>query len=162
MSRPLPVLLVAMTVLLLALGTSSAEPPASQTAAGTSEADQQQTDQARYVGRWRVVSIEANGEVKAENERQVIVTNRLDGSWSLSVDGREIASGTNTMDPLATPKEIDIEITAGDGSGSILRGIYEIGEQTRRLCFRGGNGWRPREFSGASGTDSVLVLFERQ
>jgi hypothetical protein len=44
----------------------------------------------------------------------------------------------------------------------MLRGIDEIDGPTRWLCFRGGNGWRPREFSGAVGADSVLVLFERQ
>jgi uncharacterized protein (TIGR03067 family) len=75
---------------------------------------------------------------------------------------REVSRGTSTIDPLAVPKEIDLEITAGDGMGSILKGIYEVGDRTRRLCFRGGNGWRPREFSGAAGSDSVLIVFERQ
>jgi uncharacterized protein (TIGR03067 family) len=109
-----------------------------------------------------VVSIEANGEVSRENERTILVANHPDGTWTLTVDGREVSRGTSTMDPLAVPKEIDLEITAGDGMGSILKGIYEVGDRTRRLCFRGGNGWRPREFSGAAGSDSVLIVFERQ
>lgn len=162
MSKPIPAVLAAVTALAFALATVSADPPADQTAAGTGEPDQQQTDQARYVGRWRVVSVESNGEVNSDDDRVIVVENRPDGTWKLTVDNREVASGTNTLDPLAVPKEIDIEITGGDGSGTTLRGIYELGEQTRRLCFRGGNGWRPREFSGAVGADSVLVLFERQ
>lgn len=120
------------------------------------------TDRERYAGTWRVVSIEANGEVSRENERTILVANHPDGTWTLTVDGREVSRGTSTMDPLAVPKEIDLEITAGDGMGSILKGIYEVGDRTRRLCFRGGNGWRPREFSGAAGSDSVLIVFERQ
>lgn len=128
-----------------------------------SEAAAQTADQARYVGTWRVVSIEANGETSDDDDRRILVNNRADGSWTLTVDGREVASGKNTLDPLAVPKEIDIEITAGDGKGSVLRGIYEFdGATSRRLCFRGGNGWRPAEFSGAVGSDSVLVGFERQ
>ncbi len=119
-------------------------------------------DRERYAGTWRVVSIEANGEVSQEDQRTILVKNHPDGSWILTVDGREVSRGTSAMDPLAVPKEIDLEITTGDGTGSILKGIYELGEKTRRLCFRGGNGWRPREFSGAAGSDSVLILFERQ
>lgn len=119
-------------------------------------------DRERYAGTWRVVSIEANGEVSQQNERTILVENHPDGTWILTVDGREVSRGTSTMDPLAVPKEIDLEITAGDGTGSILKGIYEVGEKNRRLCFRGGNGWRPREFSGAAGSDSVLIVFERR
>lgn len=136
---------------------TSAEP--SPTAARD---DTAASDRERYAGTWRVVSIEANGEVTREDTRTILVENHLDGSWTLTVDGREVSRGTSTMDALAVPKEIDLEITAGDGTGSILKGIYEVGEKTRRLCFRGGNGWRPREFSGAAGSDSVLIVFERQ
>jgi uncharacterized protein (TIGR03067 family) len=119
-------------------------------------------DRERYTGIWRVVSIEANGEVSREDQRTILVENHPDGSWILTIDEREVSRGTSTMDPLAVPKEIDLEITAGDGTGSILKGIYEVGEKTRRLCFRSNNGWRPPEFSGAAGSDSVLIVFERQ
>lgn len=150
-----------VTMLLLALGAprygSTAEPSAAAEQGSPIAADRE-----RYAGTWRVMSIEANGEVSADETRSILVDNRPDGTWTLTVDGREVSRGTSTIDPLAVPKEIDLEITAGDGSGSILKGIYEVGEKTRRLCFRGGNGWRPREFSGAVGSDSVLVVFERQ
>ena len=141
---------------------ASAVPPDAQTTEESGEVNQSEAELVRYAGTWRVVSIEANGETNTDDNRTILVENRPDGSWKLSVDGREIASGTNKLDPLAVPKEIDIEITAGDGSGTLLRGIYDIDQNSRRLCFRGGNGWRPREFSAAAGSDSVLVVFERQ
>ena len=80
-------------------------------------------DRERYAGTWRVVSIEANGEVSADETRSILVDNDPDGTWTLTVDGREVSRGTSTIDPLAVPKEIDLEITAGDGSGSTLKGI---------------------------------------
>ena len=141
---------------------ASAVPPDAQTTEDSGEVNQSEAELVRYAGTWRVVSIEANGETNTDDNRTILVENRPNGSWKLSVDGREIASGTNKLDPLAVPKEIDIEITAGDGSGTILRGIYDIDQNSRRLCFRGGNGWRPREFSATAGSDSVLVVFERQ
>jgi uncharacterized protein (TIGR03067 family) len=152
-----------ITALALALAeTATAVPPDSQPTEDGGEVNRPEAELARYAGTWRVVSIEANGETNSDDNRTILVENRPDGSWMLTADGREIASGTNTLDPLAVPKEIDIEITAGDGAGTILRGIYEIDGKSRRLCFRGGNGWRPREFSAAAGSDSVLVVFERQ
>lgn len=141
---------------------ASAVPPDAQTTEDSGEVNQSEAELVRYAGTWRVVSIEANGETNTDDNRTILVENRPNGSWKLSIDGREIASGTNKLDPLAVPKEIDIEITAGDGSGTILRGIYDIDQNSRRLCFRGGNGWRPREFSATAGSDSVLVVFERQ
>ena len=141
---------------------ASAVPPDAQTTEDSGEVNQSEAELVRYAGTWRVVSIEANGETNSDDNRTILVENRPNGSWALTVDGREIASGTNKLDPLAVPKEIDIEITAGDGSGTILRGIYDIDDDSRRLCFRGGNGWRPREFSATAGSDSVLVVFERQ
>ncbi|MFM7034072.1 MAG: TIGR03067 domain-containing protein [Planctomycetia bacterium] len=139
-----------------------ADQPKATSAPDTGEAARIQADRELYAGTWRVISIEANGNTAPNDNRLTIVENLIDGTWKLSVDGREVSSGTSTMDPLATPKEIDIEIVAGDGAGSVLKGIYEVGDKTRLLCFRGGNGWRPREFSGAVGSDSVLVVFERQ
>ena len=141
---------------------ASAVPPDAPTTEDSGELSQSEAELVRYAGTWRVVSIEANGETNSDDNRTILVENRPDGSWTLTVDGREVASGTNKLDPLAVPKEIDIEITAGDGSGTILRGIYDIDDDSRRLCFRGGNGWRPREFLATAGSDSVLVIFERQ
>jgi len=141
---------------------TTAAPPNTTEAAAEHEAAVDVAELARYAGSWWVVSIEANGVVSAEDERAIVVTNRPDGSWTLTVDDQQIARGINSLDPLAVPKAIDITITEGQGSGSILRGIYELSDQTRRLCFRGGTGWRPGEFSGAQGSDSVLVMFQRQ
>lgn len=159
-------LLRATRAMMFSLVVATAAPPSSPAAEPAAEpAGEAATSEAeldRYAGSWQVVTIEANGTVSAETKRVIVVDNRPDGSWTLTVDDQKIASGTNSLDPLAVPKAIDITITEGQGSGSVLRGIYELSDQTRRLCFRGGTGWRPREFSGAAGSDSVLVTFQRR
>lgn len=126
------------------------------------EAEAVHAAQERYAGTWRVVAIEGDGQRTADDGRRIVVTNQADGSWTLMVDGRLAARGTNRFDPLATPAEIDIEITEGDGKGRKLLGIYEVTETTRRLCFRGDDGWRPREFVTTPGCGAVLVMFERE
>lgn len=119
-------------------------------------------DRALYAGRWKIVAIESDGEAKPGDAREVIVDNRADGSWTMTVDGLEVNRGESRIDPLADPPEIDIEITAGDGKGKVLQGIYEVTETRRRLCFRGEQGWRPREFRTQPGDGAVLVTFEKQ
>lgn len=148
-------LATAMACAILPVVAADPVPAASQT-------DPVAADRQRYAGTWRVTSIASDGEVSAQRDQAIVVENKPDGTWILTVDGHEVSRGTSTIDPLAVPKEIDLEITAGDGAGSTLKGIYEVDETTRRLCFRGGNGWRPREFSGAAGSRSVLVVFERE
>lgn len=119
-------------------------------------------DRAAYVGTWRAVTIEADGNAQPARGRNIVVVNRADGTWTMTIDGREASSGTSTLEPLATPPEIDIEITAGDGAGSKLLGIYELEPNRRRLCFRGAAEWRPREFATPQGSKTVLVTFERE
>jgi len=130
--------------------------------AGSRAEDAVARDRAAYVGTWRAVTIEADGNPQPARDRNIVVVNREDGTWTMTVDGREASSGTSTLEPLATPREIDIEITGGDGVGSKLLGIYELQPDRRRLCFRSGAEWRPRDFSTAAGSKAVLVTFERQ
>lgn len=118
-------------------------------------------DRALYAGTWKLVAVESNGDSKEQRDREVIVVNRVDGSWLMTVDGLEVSRGESRIDPLANPAEIDVEITAGDGKGSVLKAIYEVGETRRRLCFRGEQGWRPREFRTQSGDGAVLVTFQK-
>lgn len=135
---------------------------AAAVAADGGEADAVREARARYAGTWKVVSIESDGNRSAQEGRSIVVTNAPDGSWTLTVDGREVSRGTSRMDPLATPAEIDIEVTEGEGRGGTLLGIYEVTDTTRRLCFRGSDGWRPREFATTQGCGAVLVTFERK
>jgi len=134
---------------------TAAEPAAS-------EATAVERDRALYAGRWKIVAIESDGEAKPGDAREVIVDNRADGSWTMTVDCLEVNRGESRIDPLADPPEIDVEITSGDGKGKVLQGIYEVTETRRRLCFRGEQGWRPREFRTQPGDGAVLVTFEKQ
>ena len=129
--------------------------------AAVSEQESVARDRALYAGTWRIVAIESDGEMKPGDARRVIVVNHADGTWAMTVDGLETNRGESRIDPLASPREIDIEITAGDGKGKVLQGIYEVTETRRRLCFRGEQGWRPREFRTQPGDGAVLVTFEK-
>lgn len=119
-------------------------------------------DRRLYAGTWQVTAIENDGEKSDETlVKRLTVVNDDEGHWTLLRDGVEVVHGTSTIDPDVSPKTIDFEITSDDGKGELLEGIYEIGERTRRLCLRPPGGRRPREFAAGTGTQAILMSFER-
>ena len=119
-------------------------------------------DRKQIEGTWRVVALEVNGnKVSDEDAKKIKVVNGPNGTWTLFSDGKEIGKGTNSFDPTKTPKLIDFTQTEGEGKGNLYLGIYELGENTRKLCFAPPGKDRPTEFATASGSEHVLVTFER-
>ncbi len=138
------------------------------TAAVTLAADSEEAiraDRAVLAGEWRVVSIEANGNTNADPAvARVTVVNGVDGTWSLLADGKPIAEGTSTIDPTTTPKTITLKGTRGsveNARGKHYHGIYEVHENSRRICFVPADKPMPEAFLGSSETGQILVTFER-
>ena len=149
-------------VMFIAVAVSSAATLAAD-AADKEEAIQ--ADRARMAGEWRVVSIEANGNTNADSVvAGITIVNRLDGKWSLLSNGNIIAEGTSTIDPTANPKTIElkgIRASVENARGTHYRGIYEVHETTRRLCFVPADKPLPESFDGGRETGQILVKFER-
>ena len=114
-------------------------------------------------GTWRIIALEINGN-KSNNEdaKKLSVVNGPDGAWSLLSEGKEIAKGTNSFDPTKKPKTIDFTITEAGGKRNGHLGIYELGEKSRKLCFAPAGKDRPTEFTSTTGSEHILVTFERE
>jgi uncharacterized protein (TIGR03067 family) len=97
-----------------------------------------------------------------EDAKKLTVVNGPDGTWSLRSDDKEISKGTSTIDPMKKPKTIDFVATEGEGKGRECKGIYELGEKTRKMCFAPPGKERPTEFSSMPGSEHILVTFERE
>ncbi len=139
------------------------------TSTGSLVADEKEeainADRAVLAGEWRVVSIEANGNTNADlGVARVTIVNGLDGKWSLLANGKTIAEGTSTIDPTTSPKTIELKGIRGsveNARGTHYRGIYEVHETTRRLCFVPADKPVPDSFAGGRETGQILVTFER-
>ena len=122
-------------------------------------------DRALLAGEWRVVSVEANGNTNADlGVARVTIVNGLDGKWSLLANGKTIAEGTSMIDPTSTPKTIELKGVRGSAEnarGTHYRGIYEVHETTRRICFVPADKPLPESFAGGRDTGQILVTFER-
>lgn len=129
----------------------------------TSRADAVKKDRQQIAGSWRVTALEVGGNTaKEEDARKFSVVNGVDGTWALLSDGREIAQGTSTIDPTKKPKTIDFTATEGELKGKSYLGIYELSGKTRKLCFSSPGRDRPTEFTSESGSETILVTFERE
>jgi uncharacterized protein (TIGR03067 family) len=121
-------------------------------------------DSATLVGTWRAVSIEANGNAsRPEDAAKIKVVNTGDGGWTIFAEGKMVAKGTNELLPGSVPKGIDFVVTETPDGATARRhqGIYELQQDTRRLCFAGVDAARPTAFAAPKGSGHVLVTLER-
>src|SRR2546425_1838748 len=89
-----------------------------------------------YQGTWKVVAMEIDGKEVAENNaKKLTFINKADGTWIIESEGKEISSGKSDIDPTKKPKTIDFMPTLGVFSGNEYVGIYELGKDTRQICF---------------------------
>ena len=141
--------------LLTAIGTIAAADDAKDEAI--------EKDRKLIEGTWRIVALEVNGnKAMEEDAKKLTVVNGSDGTWSLRSEGNEISKGTSTFDPTNKPKTIDFTPTEGEGKGNQYLGIYEMGENTRKLCFAPPGRERPTQFSSTPGSEHILVTYERE
>ncbi|HEV2947378.1 MAG TPA: TIGR03067 domain-containing protein [Gemmataceae bacterium] len=133
------------------------------TAADDAKQDAIKKDRKKYEGTWRVTSLEINGNKSSdEDAKKITVVNKADGTWILQVDGEKITEGTSEIDPTKNPKTIDFMETEGDNKGKIVLGIYELRDDTRKLCYAEPGRERPSDFSAPAGSGRVLVEFKRE
>jgi uncharacterized protein (TIGR03067 family) len=131
--------------------------------AGDARSDAIKMDRKQIEGTWTVVAVEVNGNKASEEDaRKLTVVNGSDGTWSLLSEGKQISKGTSSVDPTQKPKTIDFTATEGEGKGKQYLGIYELGKNTRKMCFASAEKKRPSEFSSLPGSEHVLVTFERK
>ncbi len=122
-----------------------------------------QKDHRRIEGTWRITSLEINGKKsKDDDAEKLTVVNDGKGTWSVRSEGKAISRGTSTLDPTKKPKTIDFTPTEGGGKGDQFRGIYQLGKNTRKLCFAPAGKDRPTEFSSTPDNQHILVTFERE
>jgi uncharacterized protein (TIGR03067 family) len=120
-------------------------------------------DRKKYEGTWRVTSLEINGNKSSEEDaKRITVINKADGTWILQANGEKITEGTSEIEPTKNPKTIDFMESEGKNKGKPLLGIYELGDDTRKLCYAELGKERPTDFSAPAGSGRVLVEFKRE
>ena len=113
----------------------------------------------------KIRSVDADGTLNDSDQvRRIGVVNQPNGDWTLLIDGNMLAKGTSSIDEATDPKTVDLTVTEssdGNNIGHIFKGIYELGEKTRRVCLARDGGERPTEFFSAAASGHMLVTYEK-
>jgi len=130
--------------------------------AGDAKDEEIKKDRKKYEGTWQVVSLEVDGNKAAEEDaKKITVVNEADGKWAIEVEGKVIARGSSEIDPTKKPRAVDLTMTEGDDKGQTVLGIYELVDDTRKVCLGQPGKERPIEFSSTAGGGHILAVLKR-
>jgi uncharacterized protein (TIGR03067 family) len=134
------------------ISTSTISPAAEQASA---------TDYGLFRGTWRVVSVQVGGKGQpSQSFEKTQLT--FDGTDFTTVTAAGTTRGKIALDATRSPKAIDVTITDGRDKGTTFRAIYEISDDTYKLCSSfSGNGGRPKEFEAKAGSGYILQVLKR-
>jgi len=113
-------------------------------------------DRAKLQGRWTLSTLEVNGAPATPAGAIVIEGDR----FQVSGMGAEYA-GTIETDDASKPKHIDLVFTEGPEAGNRNRGIYELKDDTLRICLNMRGQARPAAFESKPGSGNALEVFRR-
>lgn len=115
-----------------------------------------------FQGTWQVVSLETDGKAVPEEHTKGLTLVVTGNERVLKQDGEVKSKAMFKVDPAKKPKAIDIEVSDGPLAGRTIRGIYEVKDDTLRVCLAIGDDERPDGFSAKEGSGRQLQEFKKQ
>lgn len=115
----------------------------------------------KHTGTWQAVSVERDGKKLPDEEVKKVKLTVKGENYTYQVGGQEI-EGKHTLNPAKKPKQIDAVRTKGSNAGETLKGIYELDDQTFKVCFAPVGKDRPTEFVTKEGDGRRLMTFKRE
>jgi uncharacterized protein (TIGR03067 family) len=126
-----------------------------------SPGDDAKDDAKKIQGTWLPKSGELGGKPFPDEVLKTIKLVIKDDTYTVTV-GTEPDKGTCKLDPSAKPKALDITGTDGPNKGKTIPAIYELTDDTLRVCYNLGGKDRPTEFKTKEGTQLFLVTYKRE
>jgi uncharacterized protein (TIGR03067 family) len=110
-------------------------------------------------GTWEAVRAVKDGKEQPSKGKATMTFK--DGKYTVKVGDKVAGEGTFNLDPTATPKSLDITPSSGPDKGKTGLAIYEVKEDSLRLCWAPGGKSRPKAFESKEGSGLFLVTFKR-
>lgn len=130
-------------------------------AAGLLVAADAKDDLKKMQGTWTMVSGEQDGEKITE---QTIKSGKLviKEDHHIVLIGDATIKGTHKLDASKKPSTIDASDTDGPYKGKTLLGIYEITDDTFKVCFAAPGKDRPKEFTTKGGAAHIFHVWKKE
>jgi len=123
--------------------------------------DANKKDLEKMQGDWAQVSFVVDGDKHPDDEAQALFRSMKDDKYTIYQFKKVIGKGTFKLDAAKKPKTIDAITTVGGRSLTLL-GIYELDQDTLKLCFAPPGKPRPTDFTSKKGTQHRLSAWERE
>jgi uncharacterized protein (TIGR03067 family) len=117
-------------------------------------------DQKLLEGTWQPVSGEQAGEKFPEELLKTINLVIIDGKYNVTV-GKFVDKGTITLDAAKKPKEMDLFGTEGENKDKKILTIYELTDETLKVCYNMEGKERPKEFKTKEGSKDLVITYKR-
>jgi uncharacterized protein (TIGR03067 family) len=114
----------------------------------------------KFTGTWTAASIVEDGKEVAKDEVEK-VSLTVKGEGYTFRRGDAVIEGTHKLDPSKTPKTIDAVRSSGPDKGKTILGIYELTDDTYKVCFAPAGQDRPTEFASKAGSGNRLIVMKR-
>jgi uncharacterized protein (TIGR03067 family) len=115
----------------------------------------------RFEGTWTYVSLEIEGN-KAPQDSYKGAKLVIKGDKFTAHQGEEVLHGTFKVDTSKKPKTIDVTFSDGPDKGKIMRGIYELDNDTYKVCIAMPGKDRPAKFETKKDSGHVLEVLKRE
>lgn len=124
-------------------------------------ADDSKDDRKLVEGKWVPISAELAGTALPEALIKTWLLDLKDGKYTFK-NGAEVDQGTWKLDVTKKPKTIEIKGTEGPNKGKTILTIYELTDDTLKVCYDLSGKEYPAEFKTKADTQLFLVTYKRK
>lgn len=119
---------------------------------------------AAWQGKWQVTAMHS-GDVELPEEFVKRISMQVENAnMTWQVNDQAIKARVTFVGTEDKPRPIDIVGVGGENDGRLYEGIYELGEDTLKLCLNTTTNvkQRPIEFAAPAGSTFVVIEFKKE
>ena len=120
-----------------------------------------QEEQKKLEGTWQLTEGEVGGtKLPPEVARAIALV--LTGDHYRATTAEGFDEGTVRLMPDRKPKAMDMDGTKGPNKGKTMLAIYDLQDDTLRVCYDPSGRERPTEFKSKQDTKTFLAIYRKQ
>jgi uncharacterized protein (TIGR03067 family) len=131
------------------------------TIARSHDDEKEKKARAEMNGKWVPAEAELDGEKLPKNLINSIKLELKDEKYTVTV-GEQVDEGTVTLDLKSDPTGMEIKGTKGPNKDKTIPAIYELKDDTLKVCYNLEGEKRPKEFKTTAGSKYYLVIYKRE
>jgi uncharacterized protein (TIGR03067 family) len=118
-------------------------------------------DSKKMQGTWIPATAELGGKLLPDEVLKAMKLVLADGKYTVTT-AEQMDEGTVQLDTSKEPRAMDIVGTKGPNKDKKFPAIYELTDDTLRICYDLSGKARPKEFKTKADTQLFLVEYKRQ